>query len=1039
MKHELDNLPTEESIPHSPDVISPTFKNSLSRFSLGNMRREELLKFTLQEAENKLQTVQDQRRVIRGTLKEKSNIILHKIQKNREDIDRVEKQIEKLEINSANMTNAIKKHNQLKVEAFKVALKPLQDVIEMLEVSKVECEKSIEDIDEKLNALSRTESEYTEQLDEKKAEENAIMNQKKGLINSLEDMEESHPWDYKEFIKDKETKETLVKIREQKKAQVTNLNEIDKIISDLNNQSEILSRDIDSLRSHKFSTESLSKNEIELIQLEEFLNLQCKTFAGPKLSEIIQELCTLGNFPVNQMIFKEQFRIIEQKELEMIESAKTEQENYESRITELSKNIEELEVEIYAMISVQQSDHALEKKLRKARKELEDTRQKADWFMDDHNSKIQMIGKWKCDNRNILLITDTARIPTDEQVVEEFYNRLKPYVQNPEHWRAMESVIVRYCEKAKERDSMQDAISQQKFRDNGLIESKCETLKRVRAIKTSKESERAIMQRELEGILVKEKKTLKELENSKLEVESARKIYFKEQLQQSLSANSSYSRIQKTYGDKALKKFMEKESLEVKTRIDKERIEIKAKLETLYMRKQNWDESQEALKKEIAEKIQSKLSAIQQEKNKLKSERSKHEKEFKTLSEAEDDAHCKLNDLAEVKRNELVKSAKKVATTHGGERGGKIEQLYALRHKKESEICDLEAELIKLEGSLRDKETSAELEIVKLKARIQNLNTELSEIEKQNKKAEKLEKTISKIDISQSDFASDLEISSEVNPARKSANAKQIESPDSGKGIVQDPASPNKNITEEMKDHEEETQDKPQLRALRQNLQSGITEEDYFSDVSSEIPCPTEPKYKYDDPEGKNKAFFDGIMPLIEGTIIYKLFKGKNLRTFDPLESRVYTPEECGYGVRKMKLNRQLGKIEIRQIGKAGVESSIIVDQIVSIVVPSITSEIIKARGKSTNDEDHTLERSDEYNKIYRNMKAMGNVDTDCPAFIYKAKETCYFSFFITLKNGRVDFVAEGLHVYRTWLTGIKALIKNKSDLERLKFRIIQI
>lgn len=1038
MKQELDYATTEESYPHSPEAISPLFKNNLSRFNLNNMRKEELLKFTLQEAESKLTAVQGQKRIICRTLKEKSDIILNYIEKNREDIRRLENQIQQLEINSAHMTNTIKRHNRLKVDAFKAALKPLQEVIEMLEISKNECEKNIENIDIKLGTLSKTETEILSNLEEKKSEENAITKQKEGLIGALEEIAISHPWYYKEYVTDKETKETLMKIRDKKKHQVANLNEIDKIIEELTKQSTLLAYDIDALRSQKISTESLNKNEIELLQLEEFLNLQCKSFAGPKLSEIIKELCTIGNFPIDQMILKEQFRIIEQKELEIIEKAKYEQEYYENRLTELSKNVEELEVENYALISVQQSDQNLEKKLKKSRKELEETRQKAEYFMKDYNSKIKTIGKWKSENRNILLITDTARIPTDDQVIDGFYSKLKPFFSDSEHWRAMESVILRYVEKAKERDCIQELSVQHQMKDDKNIESKIEILKKIKAIRTTKENERQQMQKCLEITILSEKKTLRSLESSKLESESAKKNYFKEKLQKTLSPRNNSSKNQKTYGEKAMRKIIEKESAEVKTQFEKEKLEIKAKLETLYQRKKNWDETLENLKKEITDNYQIKLNSIQQEKNLLSIEREKYKLELDTLIEAENEANSKLNDLAETKKNELVKNAKSVAKKHGGEITSKIDKLYALHHKKESEICSFETELIKLEGGLRDKETIAELEIIKIKSRIQNIKEELFELEKAKKKTEKLEKTISKIDISQSDFISDVESSSEALAIQKSPiNFNRIESPEMEK--VSSPEASNSyiDIYEVIKDQDEDNLESPQFTPKFNKITTGFEGYDIVSDVSSEIQFPTEANYKYADSDAKYKHFFDCILPLLEGTIIYKLFKGKNLKIFDLLEGRVCTPEECGYAIRKMKLNKNLGKLEIRNIGKAGVESSIIIDQIVAIVIPTITSDIIKARGKN-NEEEQTLEKSEEYNKCYRDMKAMGSVDTESPAFVYKAKETSYFQFFITLKNGRVDFIAEGLNIYKTWLAGIKTLIKNRKDLERLKFKIIQ-
>ena len=1032
MKGELDNLPTEETLTQSPEVFSPTFKNNLSRFSLSQSRREEILRYAMQEASQKLQSLQNTHRMIKGTLKEKSNILLHKIHKNREDISRLEKQLEKLEQNSANMTLAIKKQNQQKLEAFKVALKPLEDLMEMLHTCKNSLVEELAEKEEALKAFVEKEAEFLACLDQKYSEDLKYETSKKTVIDQINQMKQEHYWEYKEYIEDRETKEFLTRTREDKKLKLAALNSMDKIISDLSTQSEVLTHDIDLIKASKVSNDSLLKNESELSQLESFLNLQCRNFEGPVLSETIEELCTLGNFPVNQMIFKEQFRLIEREELDMLEFAKNQQETYESKIEELSRTIEELEVEVYALISVQQNDPNLEKQLANTKANLEKTKAEAKKFARDNCIKAQVISKWKSDNRNILLITDTERIPSDEQVVEEFKFRLSPFVNNPEQWRAMDSVINRYCEKAQERESMQNSIISQKQKEDSLIESKIETLRQVRAIKTSKESERSALHTDFQKILNTEKITIKQLESSKLEVESANKSMFKERLNSTLQTNLNYAKVQKTYGDKAIKKLIEKETSVLRSKIEQEKKQLRETFEKLYNEKISWERNQGDLKKDISNNFLNKLNEIQNEIKRIKQEKAKIETEVKILTESENEAHAKLNQLAEQKRNELVKEAKKVACSHGGGRSERIEQLYNLRTKKETEIVEFESSLIQLECGLSDKETQAEMEIVKIKARILNVQNEIDEIEKAKKQAQKLEKTISKIDITTSDFASDIDLGSDS--ARRSG-IKEAYSP-----IEKPPVSPfdmNPHITEEVKDIEEDSDMPPPVRQAYSRDTFEIYEGE-FSDVSSEIPCPPEPKYYFEAVEAKFKTFFETILPMLDGTIIYKLFKLKKPVSFDPLESKVCPPENCGYAVRKIKLNKQLNKIEFRGIGKNGVESSLMVDQINSIVVPQATSDIIKARNKG-NDEEHTLEKSQEFNKVYRNMKAAGKVDLNSQAFVYKSKENIFFPFVIVVKSGRVELLADGIQNYKMWVNGINMLIKYKQDLERLKYKIQEV
>jgi hypothetical protein len=58
-------------------------------------------------------------------------------------------------------------------------------------------------------------------------------------------------------------------------------------------------------------------------------------------------------------------------------------------------------------------------------------------------------------------------------------------------------------------------------------------------------------------------------------------------------------------------------------------------------------------------------------------------------------------------------------------------------------------------------------------------------------------------------------------------------------------------------------------------------------------------------------------MPLLEGSIFYKKFSNRqslnlNENAFDPLKADRIPPEQCGYGIRLMQLDRSLKFINIR-------------------------------------------------------------------------------------------------------------------------------
>lgn len=73
-----------------------------------------------------------------------------------------------------------------------------------------------------------------------------------------------------------------------------------------------------------------------------------------------------------------------------------------------------------------------------------------------------------------------------------------------------------------------------------------------------------------------------------------------------------------------------------------------------------------------------------------------------------------------------------------------------------------------------------------------------------------------------------------------------------------------------------------------------------------------------------NKVLFNRLLPLLQGCLFYKKFSNRQSlyqNAFDPLKADKVPPENCGYGIRYIQLDRSLKFINIRQNLKNVIET----------------------------------------------------------------------------------------------------------------------
>ena len=161
-----------------------------------------------------------------------------------------------------------------------------------------------------------------------------------------------------------------------------------------------------------------------------------------------------------------------------------------------------------------------------------------------------------------------------------FKREIQKNVPKLDQWKNIESVINLYTSKVQERNNNYQEIKLKEHEELQNNQEKKLILKELGANKSSLLSMRDSLHKEFLKIITLEKAALKKFENAKIVIEMERKKQIEKITEENMNKNKSgLLQIQKTYGDKAIKKIREKESQEIAETHNKQKETIKAKLD----------------------------------------------------------------------------------------------------------------------------------------------------------------------------------------------------------------------------------------------------------------------------------------------------------------------------------------------------------------------------------------------------------------------------------------------------------------------------
>ena len=186
------------------------------------------------------------------------------------------------------------------------------------------------------------------------------------------------------------------------------------------------------------------------------------------------------------------------------------------------------------------------------------------------------------------------------------------------------------------------------------------------------------------------------------------------------------------------------------------------------------------------------------------------------------------------------------------------------------------------------------------------------------------------------------------------------------------------------------------------------------------------------------------LNPLLKGTKFYKKFANSfqltaDMPDFNAFKADNVPPEACGYGIRELKLDSSLRFFRFYSlVRKRAVETVISVSDIVRVIVPAQTSEMIKIIRSNPDQFYCNSNRQSSNTFLSMNAVTKSTSKQDPNTVRRKIKEMTLFPFSLAIRqhgasvrcSGRIDLVATSYESFIEWTAGLKWLLTNKNELE---------
>jgi hypothetical protein len=655
-------------------------------------------------------------------LKKKTDKIQEEIKNKKKEMSLLVKHLKSLQFKAENVEKIVQAKQSDKLESFRWALRPLEDtanaILEERKILEMKKLKFFEKIREEEGVKESKNGEFLIL----EAQKNEKIREMQIVQDQIEDLRVNEGINFREYCQETETKSIIKKLKQKKTETLESIKNLDKKIEEAQSKLNDFQKDLEiPVKINSFHENILEK---ELLEIEDYLNTLCKDISITPLNEFVEEYLNKHANPAEDLIKKQQFLIIEQKELEMRDEWNRTNESFIKKIKDLSRTIEEQELEALTLEVNSNPDSELENSLNMNRASLELLKNQAEKLFRLNQAKQAVLETWKKSNRKILLLNENEKLVNDSTLMNLFKLHLQRNIGKEDHWKTLEKIIEKYFNKLSEKTF----YFYEKQRESQEIEKKLgkneNQFKELKAFINTWIIEKDSLQKDLLKTAALEKMTIKKFENFKIEIDIDRRKNLEKVIYENLSINkSTMQQIQKTYGQKALSKYKEKEVEEIKKTQEKRKETVKKRLEHLFAQQAEIKNQIIQMENLMNEKCKNVQGQAQKSIFELKQEILKIDQKVEVLNEAENELNEKLANLMEVKKKDIYRSLHKTLQAHGNDGDlKKIKKLLEMKEEKEKRIKDLEMEMEKSEENYQEIVKNLEIEEIRLKIKLSSIN-----------------------------------------------------------------------------------------------------------------------------------------------------------------------------------------------------------------------------------------------------------------------------------------------------------------------------
>lgn len=359
-------------------------QDALTELTENNRKQEDSVVQQLAIYEDKLAVLREKKMALKAHFRRETDSTTHAKGKIKGKIKTLQAALNGLERNITETESlAFLKYND-DLEAFRRSIHPLDESLKVLRAEKCLVSQKITGFSASLRALNEQSAVLSKENEELKVQLKEYRSKQKEIAGKIAEKALEFPLESREILSEIRTKEELRRISDNKFRTKHDLRKLDSQLSSIQRELETALSARPERRKHPLRR---PPNHCELLGIEKYLFCKLGTsFTALAISSV-------SSLDPQHCIMKQQYQLMERTELELIERSNTEQEGLKLRLSETTRERDQLQRELVISLSHQDSSTGLEAAISGQEEKIRQHRRRLAQSLRHNTSKISVIRK----------------------------------------------------------------------------------------------------------------------------------------------------------------------------------------------------------------------------------------------------------------------------------------------------------------------------------------------------------------------------------------------------------------------------------------------------------------------------------------------------------------------------------------------------------------------------------------------------------------------------------------------------------------------